>query len=68
VHVVTVPDVLIEIHPEWRGHQYFVARDEIVIVDSGHRIIATLPLGSSSSAQMEGSRGGGTQSANETEI
>jgi peptidoglycan hydrolase-like protein with peptidoglycan-binding domain len=68
VHVVTVPDVLIEIHPEWRGHQYFVARDEIVIVDSGHRIIATLPLGSSSSAQMEGSRGGGTQSATETEI
>jgi peptidoglycan hydrolase-like protein with peptidoglycan-binding domain len=60
--------VLIQIHPEWRGHQYFVARDEIVIVDSGHRIIATLPVGSSSSAQIDTSRGDGAQIANETEI
>jgi peptidoglycan hydrolase-like protein with peptidoglycan-binding domain len=54
VRVVEVPGTLIEIHPEWRGHRYFVVRDEIVIVDTGHRIVATLPMGSSSSgAQLD---------------
>jgi peptidoglycan hydrolase-like protein with peptidoglycan-binding domain len=54
VRVVEVPDTLIEIHPEWRGHRYFVVRDEIVIVDTGHRIVATLPVSSSTSdAQID---------------
>jgi peptidoglycan hydrolase-like protein with peptidoglycan-binding domain len=58
IRVVEAPDTLIEIHPEWRGHRYFVVRDEIVIVDSGHRIVATLPVGETASdAQLNGNRG-----------
>jgi hypothetical protein len=44
VHVVAVPTVLVNIHPEWRGHYYFVVGDEIVIVDSGHRIVAVIAV------------------------
>jgi hypothetical protein len=44
VHVATVPEMLIRIHPEWRGHRFFVVRDEIIIVDSDFRIIAVLPV------------------------
>jgi len=67
VHVVAVPDVLIQIHPEWRGHEYFVVRDDIVIVDSGHRIVATLPMGSSSAAaQVDDNRG--AQAANDADL
>ena len=44
VRVVAVPSTLIEIYPEWRGHMYFVVNDEIIIVDSHHRIIAVLPV------------------------
>ncbi len=44
VHVATVPETLIRIHPEWRGHKYFVVHDEIIIVDSDFRIIAVLPV------------------------
>jgi peptidoglycan hydrolase-like protein with peptidoglycan-binding domain len=55
VRVVEVPDTLIEINPEWRGHRYFVVSDDIVIVDSGHRIVATVPIGSSG-AQLDTSR------------
>jgi hypothetical protein len=33
VRVVEVPPTLIEIYPQWRGHQYFVVHDDIVIVD-----------------------------------
>ena len=29
VRIVDVPPTLIEIYPQWRGHQYFVVRDEI---------------------------------------
>lgn len=29
VHVVAVPAVIVEIHPEWRGYYYFVVGDEI---------------------------------------
>jgi hypothetical protein len=58
VHVVEVPETLIAIHPEWRGDMYFVVRDDIVIVDHGHHIVALLPVGSSgaqASAQVHGS-------------
>jgi peptidoglycan hydrolase-like protein with peptidoglycan-binding domain len=50
VRVVEVPETLIEIHPEWRGHRYFVANDEILIVDNDYRIISTVPVGASSGA------------------
>jgi len=49
VRVVEVPDTLIRIHPEWRDHSYFVVSDEIVIVDRGHKVVATVPIGSSGS-------------------
>jgi len=44
VRVVAVPSTLIEIYPEWRGHMYFIVNDEIIIVDSRHRIVAVLPV------------------------
>jgi hypothetical protein len=33
VHFVTVPATLVEIYPQWRGYDYFVVGEEIVIVD-----------------------------------
>jgi len=44
VRVVEVPPTLIEIHPDWRGHMYFVVGDEIIIVDRNHRIIAVIQV------------------------
>jgi hypothetical protein len=44
VRVVEVAPTLIEIHPEWRGHLYFVVGDEIIIVDRNHRIIAVIEV------------------------
>ena len=44
VRIVEVPAPLIEIHPEWRGHMYFVVGDEIIIVDRNHRIIAVIAV------------------------
>src|SRR6516164_8371454 len=42
VRIVDVPSALIEINPQWRGHQYFVVRDEIIIVDRSRKIVATV--------------------------
>src|SRR5262249_4066084 len=53
VRVVAVPDILIEIHPEWRGHEYFVVRDDIVVVDSNRHVVAMVPTGSSSARVEE---------------
>ena len=44
VRVVTVPDVIVEIHPQWRGYMYFVVGDQIIIVDRNHRIVAVLTV------------------------
>jgi hypothetical protein len=44
VRVVAVPEVLVEIYPEYRGHMYFVVGDEIIIVDRNHRIIAVIAV------------------------
>ena len=44
VRVVEVPPALIEIHPQWRGHMYFVVGDEIIIVDRNHRIVAVIEV------------------------
>jgi hypothetical protein len=56
VRVREVPSVLIDIHPEWRSDEYFVANDEIIIVDRGRHIIGTVPVGSSSgSVETRGS-------------
>jgi len=63
VRVVEVPSVLIDIHPEWRNHLYFVAEDEIFIVDSGRRIVATVPVGSSNAQLNRRGSGGGSVSS-----
>jgi hypothetical protein len=44
VRVVEVPPTLIEIHPEWRGHMYFVVGEEIIIVDRNHHIVAVIEV------------------------
>jgi hypothetical protein len=44
VRVVAVPDVIIEVHPEWRSYMYFVVEDQIIIVDQGHKIIAVIDV------------------------
>ena len=33
VHIVEVPEVIVDIHPEWRGYRYFIVNDEVVIVE-----------------------------------
>ena len=60
VRVVDVPSTLIEIYPQWRGHQYFVVNDDIVIVDRSRRIVTTLPMSSSAggAAQVDRRAGG----------
>ena len=50
VHLVVVPETLVEIYPQWRDHEYFVVRDEVIIVDHSHRIVAVVPTGSSSAS------------------
>jgi hypothetical protein len=62
VRVAPVPEAIVEIRPEFRNHQYFVVRDEIVILDNQRRIVARIPVdtaGGSGSA----ARGGGAQFA-----
>jgi hypothetical protein len=49
VRVREVPRELVEIYPEWRGDEFFVVRDEIIIVDRSRRIVAHVPVGKSSS-------------------
>jgi hypothetical protein len=44
VRVVAVPEVLVEIHPEWRGFLYFIVGDQIIIVDRNHRIVAVIEV------------------------
>jgi hypothetical protein len=44
VNVVVVPDVIVRIHPQWRGYKYFVYQDEIVILEPDSlRIVAVIP-------------------------
>jgi hypothetical protein len=44
VQVVEVPEVIVEIHPEWRRFYYFVVGDEIIIVDLNHKIVAVIAV------------------------
>jgi hypothetical protein len=42
---VTLPPVLVEINPQWRGYRYFVYNDEIVIIEPDTlRIVAVLDV------------------------
>jgi hypothetical protein len=43
VRIVRLPAPIVEIYPAWRGYEYFVVGDEIVVVDPrDHRIVAVL--------------------------
>jgi Protein of unknown function (DUF1236) len=45
IHVVPVPEMLVQIEPEWRGYMYFVYEDEIIVVNpSDMKIVAVLPV------------------------
>ena len=43
--MIAVPEVIVDIYPDWRGFLYFVYEDEIVIVDPNtYRIVAVLDV------------------------
>src|SRR5205085_201505 len=42
VRFAPVPREIVEIRPEFRGHQYFVVRDEIVIIDNRRHVVAVI--------------------------
>ena len=44
VRVITVPEVIVEVHPQWRGFFYFIVGDEIIIVDRNHHIVAVFTV------------------------
>jgi hypothetical protein len=45
VRVVEIPDVIVEIHPEWRGYKYFLVNEELVVVDPDTlRIVAVIDV------------------------
>jgi len=64
VRVVDVPPALIEIYPQWRGHEYFVVQDDVVIVDRSRKIVARVPVGSSGSGSARLNESGGGQVEN----
>jgi hypothetical protein len=44
VHVVVLPEEIVRIVPEYRGYEYFLVGDEIVIVDPRTlEIVAIIP-------------------------
>jgi len=67
VRVVDVAPALIEINPAWRGHQYFVVRDDILIVDHSRKIVAVVPVWSGGGAQL-GAPGAGALNLTEEQI
>jgi hypothetical protein len=41
VHFYPVPTEVVEVYPEWRGYDYILVGDQIVIVDPrSHEIVA----------------------------
>jgi hypothetical protein len=45
VRVIEIPDVIVEIHPEWRGYRYFIVNEELVIVEPDTlRIVAVIDV------------------------
>jgi peptidoglycan hydrolase-like protein with peptidoglycan-binding domain len=66
VHLVEVPPVLIDIHPEWRGYEYFVVQHEIVIVDRSRNIVAVVEAGPSHA--RSGGSGAATLDLSQAEI
>ena len=45
IHLVRVPETLVQIDPDWEGFLYFVYADEIIVVDPNDmEIVAVLPV------------------------
>jgi hypothetical protein len=63
VRFVAVPAALIDIHPAWRDDFFFVANDEIVIVDHSHKIVDVVPLGGGTTGAVERRGGGGSMAS-----
>jgi hypothetical protein len=42
VHVMSVPETLARIEPRWRGYEYFIYEDEVVIVDPRNMTIVAV--------------------------
>lgn len=43
VHVVTVPQSVVQIYPQWSGYLYFIVNDRIVIIEPDtHEIVAVI--------------------------
>ncbi|WP_424631986.1 DUF1236 domain-containing protein [Bradyrhizobium sp. SYSU BS000235] len=52
VHLRTIPADIVEIVPQYRGYNFFVVRDEIVIVEpSSSRIVTVIPRSGGGSAE-----------------
>ena len=68
VHIVAVPQTLIEIYPAWRDDECFVAGDDFVIVDHSHKIVAVVPVGSEGGARYSSSEGYSSSSMSREEI
>jgi hypothetical protein len=44
IKLAPIPTTIVEIEPTWRGFEYFLVGDEIVVVDPATlRIVAVLP-------------------------
>ncbi len=45
VRIVEIPEVIVDIHPEWRGYKYFIVNEELVIVEPDTlRIVAVIAV------------------------
>jgi hypothetical protein len=45
VRVAEIPDVIVEVHPEWRGYRYFIVNNELIIVEPDTlRIVAVVDV------------------------
>jgi hypothetical protein len=44
VRLAPVPTTLVEIHPAWRGYQYFIVGEQIIIVSTDHKIVAVIAV------------------------
>ena len=60
VRVAPLPREIVEIRPQFRGHQYFVVRDEIIILDNRRRIVEVIPV-EAAGGSGPAVRGSGTQ-------
>jgi Protein of unknown function (DUF1236) len=45
VRIIEVPEVIVDVHPEWRGYRYFIVNEELVIVEPDTlRIVAVIEV------------------------